>query len=334
MEQIEQGSDTLARSVDLLRQSGIRVVTADLDKMFLILPDHTRVSAQLHIATHSPGAERINADLSSTKGANLLYIVRKPGMALRTAAIAGRVEMIGTDPDRVIIGGEDRLPRRQKTPPHIPTARSPWGRWAVERALILSARPLTQLELAVISGVTQQSVSKIVRHNPAISKTATGWTLNSVEQSLDDWVSNYPGPGGLAANWYHLDPVTTQAQLVTNIADELEIPALQSGDIAAQEYAPWRLPTFGVAYSSESIDLSVVEFTPATSDESTFKLQIPIDKSIWPVANWYHAQKNDAVTTLADPILAMWDLVHSPGPDSSDAASSLRSAIVNGELRV
>lgn len=300
--------------------------------MLLVLPDRTPLAVVPRVQSVSPGPARIAADVRSAGRRRVLYVLPRLGRAVRAAAASGEVDAVSIEPERVVIGARDYVTASGPPRADVRAGRTSWGRWALERVLILAADPMTQGELASAVGISQQAVSKILRQHPSVSRTSTGWEVES-GGLLKTWLREYPGAGGMATYWYHLDPVPQQARLLADLAQELAITVLSTGDIAADRYAPRRLPLLATAYAAETIDLAVAGFVPADPDQSTLKLQIPADTTVRPVGEWYETRKAGATLPLVDPVLALWDVLHGPGPDAPDAAETLLAAILNGTLR-
>lgn len=323
--------------IDLLRRASIRVAGGDADTVELVLPDRTAVSVRLRIPPKSPdrGALRAAAQVGGPRN---LYLVQTPSSALLAAARAGRVDLVATTTGEVLVQGRSYLPEEGSTDDaragsRVAVRRGRWGHWAVERILLLAGSAMTQREIADAAGITQQAVSKILR-GPAGRAAADGRSPRSVGSRLDRWVEEYPGPGGIAAGWYHLDPVTAQARAAAGLAAELGIDALFAADVAADSYAPWRLPLSAELYTEEAMDLAPAGFVPAGPADATLTVRVPGDRTVFPVARWYADSSPAGVAGLADPILVYWALTHSDGPDADDAAGALREAIVEGRLRV
>lgn len=327
---LKPSDDVRARALGLLRRASVRVADGNLDNLRLILPDRSTLTTALHTEAHSPSPARIAKAVSAAGQDRVLYLLSAPGRAVLAAAAAGQVDLVSVAPDRVTIRGTDYLPAPVG---NAVAPRLAWGRWAVERVLVLAAEPMNQRDLARAAGITQQAASKILRSHPAVLQSSEGWRAESTGRLLDTWTREYPGVDGVSTHWYHLDPVTQQARLAADVARQLEIVTLGTGDIAADEYAPWRLPSVATVYVGETIDLTVADFVPAEPGESTLVAQIPRDPTLWSVAKWYAAHADSGVDQLVDPVLALWDVMHSPGSDASDAAQHLREAIVSGRLR-
>ncbi len=117
-----------------------------------------------------------------------------------------------------------------------------------------------------------------------------------------------------------------------------------TGDVAADVYAPWRLPAVAGLYSSELLDFTVAGFTPATDVEYTLVVTVPQDSTLWQTAAVAAqptvrvdpaAAVDGAPVVRVDPIIALHDVLGSPGPgpDAAEAGEHLRRAILEGTWR-
>ncbi|PRZ44329.1 hypothetical protein CLV47_101455 [Antricoccus suffuscus] len=324
--------DVFGEALALIKRTGIRVADGDLDRMLLVLPNRTPLFVMPRTQTASPSPSRIAADVRRAGRRRVLYLLPRLGRALRTAAVSGEVDAVSTEIERVIIRGRDYVTASGPAPAEAQSGRTAWGRWALERVLILATDPMSQMDLASAVGISQQAVSKILRQHPSVWRGSAGWQAEPA-LLLESLLQEYPGAGGVATHWYHLDPVPQQIRLLAELAEELAITVQTTGDMAADRYAPRRLPTYAAAYSAEAIDLTVAGFVLTDSDQSTLRLQIPRDKTIHPVGKWYRTSRKEPTDAFVDPVLALWDVLHGSGSDSADAAQMLRAAIVNGTLR-
>lgn len=207
--------------------------------------------------------------------------------------------------------------------------RKPWIRWAAERLLLLAEQPVTQRELAAALEVTQQAVSLAVRQSRHVRRTPDGWIADPRPDLREEHLAEYPGPGGASTYWYGLDPVIRQATDAARFCAERGVAVLQSGDVAADVYAPWRLPTTAVLYVPEFCDFTAAGFSPATAGAHILEVIVPADPTLWRTARTV----SDAPVILVDPVIAVHDVLRNPGPDAAEAAGHLRRAIEAGTYR-
>ncbi|KAA0015974.1 hypothetical protein [Antrihabitans cavernicola] len=300
----------------VLRRANVRPTSGDLKALSLVLPN--RHITTVAVRTTSPFAD-------ATARNRILHIAVDAPAATVDAALNGDFDLVTTDPARAIIASINLLPTDQ--PPRdqpMRRGKKPWGRWAVERTLILAGgEPLRQNTIATTTGLTHQAVSHALREHPYVRRSRNGVTADPA--LIDAWLIEYPGPGGLATHWYSLDEPGQQATAASTLATELDAAPLLSGDVAADRYAPWRRPASVRIYISEFIDFVAADFTPATRSEATLTAVIPDDPTIRTLATTLAVP---AELSLADPLITLWDLTHtSTGPDRSEAADVLRKSI-------
>ncbi|MFC9893840.1 hypothetical protein ACFVMC_09115 [Nocardia sp. NPDC127579] len=239
--------------------------------------------------------------------------------------MSGAFDLVTDDPHFVVINGEV-LAEAGTHGGSDNTGRAAWGRWAVQRVLAVAGRPLTQPMLADLTGISQQAVSQALRLIPHVSRGPDGWTA-SVE-ALEAWLSEYPGPKGTVTYWYGLDDVSRQAVTARELLEELELPSVTSGDLAADEYAPWQVPSTALLYIPELVDFTPVGLTPSDRLDATMQVVVPNDPTIIQVAAHMNAGRRHRI---ADPAIALWDLINtSTGPAADEAAGRLKARIAGG----
>lgn len=330
---MKEAAQVLTDAVELLRRADIRITSGSLHELDLILPDGRNVSTTVRVRRRPPTPHTLAALLSTpTPHRRLLIVTPRTTLTLRTLADNGEVDVIAPDEDLLVLGGI-RYPAAPDAPPPPAPAkqpargRKPWIRWAVERLLLLTDHPMPQRELAAALDVTQQAVSLALRQCRHAHRTQTGWVTDSREALLEDYLADYPGPGGATTYWYGADPVLTQAATAVEYCTDRGVPVLLSGDAAADVYAPWRLPAQAVLYVPEFVDLTTAGFGPATDEAHTLAVTVPADPTLWRTA----AVAGEPAL-LADPLIAVHDVLHSSGADAHEAAEHLLAAIKKGAL--
>ncbi|MFD3812484.1 hypothetical protein [Rhodococcus sp. NPDC058639] len=323
----------LTDAVELLRRAGIRIASGSLHELDLTLPDGRAVSTTVHVRRRPPTPHTLTALFNTPTPARRPLIVTPHATAhLRSLASAGEVDVIAPDEDLLVFGGI-RYPATPEAAPRPASSvtpvrgRKPWTRWAIERLLLLTDQPMPQRELAAALDVTQQAVSLALRQCRHIRRTPAGWVADSREALLEDYLADYPGPGGATTYWYGVDPVLAQAATAVEFCTDRDVTVLLSGDAAADVYAPWRLPAQAVLYVPEFVDVATAGFGPATAEEHTLAVTVPADPTLWRTAA---AAGEPAL--LADPLIAVHDVLHSSGADAHEAAEHLLAAIKKGAL--
>lgn len=291
----------------LLGEVGIHV-SGGMDELDLVLPDGSRVAATARLG-NSPNPAQIAADRRTAGGRRVLYCLHSAGAAVVGAAQRGEVDLVTFDERRVVIGAKDFLdpPSTCTTEPR----RRPWGRWAIERVRLLDPKTVRQADIAAAVGTSQQAVAKSLK------------VMSSKPVTVHEWLSTYPGAGGLKQWWYHLEGIAPQGDIATRALAELGLSGRMSGDSAADRYAPWRLPVQAHVYTPELVDLTPWGFVSASQAEATLVMQVPEDRTLWATADWYQPQGG-----LVDPLIALWDVAHALGSDALDAAEKLAEAIM------
>lgn len=138
------------------------------------------------------------------------------------------------------------------------------GTAAVARHLYAATRPITQVELAALAGVSQPAVSKVLSRladESAAIDAAPGW-LPVRAQLAVQYATHCTARVHIESVWYRIDAPGQQADDVL-----LRRPAaLLSGDIAAERVAPWNLPTSSIVYDEISpSEMDSMGFVPADS---------------------------------------------------------------------
>ena len=249
-------------------------------------------------------------------------------------ARAGAVDVLTEQPLQIILQGEvftidseQAVPAQRKSS----SGKKAWGRWAIERCLLLADSPMHQRQLADRAGVSQQMVSRVCQQlEQWIAATPDGVVLSEPRKLLEHWREEYPGTGGQQFGWYSLDPLVKQTLNAVNEAGLLGTHPLVSGDVAADRLMPWKLPTSSRIYIDSPVDLAGCGFVPAPLEEATLITCIPQDPTVWRVAEIGVPQASEDMD-LADAALVYWDVLNSNDTDSQEAAEHL-SALFTGAL--
>ncbi|MEV6769838.1 hypothetical protein AB0N05_14540 [Nocardia sp. NPDC051030] len=315
----------LAQLLPLLMRAGIYVAAGTQKDLVLKMPGQGSTRVDLKAVR-----QRLSSSLTnqvSASGRRTLYVAPSATPDVIAAAAAGAFDLVTDEPEQVIVGGQVLLQAGKHAHPFA-DRRPAWGRRAVQRVLALTSRPLQQFELATTVGVSQQAVSLALhRLSTHVDRTARGWV--ATEGELDRWVRDYPGAGGTVSYWYGLDDPATQAATALQLLDELGLVAVVSGDLAADQYAPWQLPSTVRMYLSEIVDFTVVGFSPAEPDDATMTVVVPEDPTVARVADALGVHYNNH--QLADAAITLWDLLNtSTAPTAGEAADRLRTAIGTG----
>lgn len=274
-----------------------------------------------------PTPSRVQRDLDAVKRkgdcAGVLYVVDHASASLAARALADPlVAVVATGERRAIVGGGQRLYEAAATPasPTRRGGRVAWGRMAVGRALLRTAEPRGQATLAKEAGVTQQVVQQSLR---ALAPHGVGggrgsWTVTDPSGLWDRLVAEYPGMRGLRRPWTAVASPREQVERAQAVAGDTE--TLLSGDVAADESAPWRRSRLAVLYAPSDLDLSA-RFAPTGPGAiPTLEVVVSDDPTVFATA----AAWADGPPRLTDPIITAWEVARSAGPDARDAISRLK----------
>ena len=344
---MNSSNQLLTSALQLLRAAEIRVVSGGPADMLLILPDGRTQAVQVKVRLKPPPPSLLENLRLRYPDARFLFVTTHTTPYLRRLAERGGVDVIAVHESVAIFSGTTiTIPTPSDGGPEAPVVRrgrKPWTRWAVERILLLTDQPMTQVDLAATLAVTQQSVSHVLRHHRYATRTENGWILEQRSDSLEMHLSEYPGPGGASTYWYGLDPAVRQGADAAKFTAEMGVDCLQTGDIAADVYAPWRLPAIASLYTRELLDFTPAGFTPASDSEHTLEATVPEDPTVWrtakaaaelpPVRVGPIVVLQGVAPVRVDPIIALHDVLRSPGADAVEAAEHLRSAIEEGTWR-
>ena len=204
--------------------------------------------------------------------------------------------------------------------------RNPWGRWAIMRAYILNGEPRSQAELANETGVTQSAVSKSNSTlDGLVARSASGWRATDRLALWDAFMAEYAGPGGITTHWYGLDAVTDQSNSVVAAGASEGVRVLVSGDSAADQLAPWRVPARAFVYAASGIALGKLGLAQTTEEQATLTFTVPADHTIWATAASWPRRTS---TPTVDPVIAAWDVRRTGGPDAEEAVTRIRDLVL------
>lgn len=216
---------------------------------------------------------------------------------------------------------------RLELPPLVtvrPRARGrvPWGTYAVAFAL-LDGPARDQAQLAARAGVGRPRVTQVLAQlDGLVDRTSDGWAATD-PRALAAWLAErYPVTPHLATTWATLDPPVRAAQTVSAYLTNRGVRHAVTGDVAADQLAPWARPATAWLWVAAPVDLQPVGLTPAPPEAATVTLAVPEDPHLLDTAH----RTPDGL-----PLLAAWrvwvDLIHQGHPD---AAAALADALLAG----
>jgi DNA-binding transcriptional regulator YdaS (Cro superfamily) len=216
------------------------------------------------------------------------------------------------------------------------TATRRWGAGtsALVRALVAATKPVSQVELATLVGVSQPRVSQVLgrlRKSSAVTSTIEGY-VGRREQLIDLYVRNHrPALVDGEVPWYSLRPMREQVDLLCVHATEIGTRVSVSADLAPDLLVPWRHPTLTIVYADDALDLTTAGFVRAEGRvDATTLVRHTSDTTLlaafepWP-------RRTDGLP-LADPVQQIWDLHALGGADRVEAADRLAAAVLDGTL--
>ncbi|MGI5221879.1 hypothetical protein [Nocardia sp. CA-290969] len=317
----------------LLQRAGLRVL-GGIPDMVLVTKDNlarpTRVKIYGQVLTAAMARDAVRR---SDRPGRLLLAADSARGSLIEEAKTGAFDLVLAESGLVVVDGKvllDAAGVSSTTGTH--GRRVSWLRLAVQRVLAISDSPLKQIEIADRIGATQQAVSRVLPTLDHILRVDDGWIGDS--GLLDRWLVDYPGPRGTQAHWYGLEPPAGQLRSARQLLTDLNVGSVLTGEMAADEYAPWMLPNTVRLYTEEIIDFTDAGFSPADPGDATMTIVIPDDPTIRAVAaataQVEPSSYVDSVPLhlLADHAIVLWDLYNtSADPSAAEAAHRLRARI-------
>lgn len=296
-----------------LVDAGVQVVTGDAHSITYrmggraVTADILRVGRVLSAATVLRRASR-------QPGHRILVACDAISNSARSALLADTYVdfSVGSTGELVLSGKTIRAPA---TAPPAVTHRSR-RRCAAERVCVLTRERLRQADVAAAVGITQQAVSKMTEKEPLPKTPMT----EAARRELLTRLSTVRADDGLVETyWYGIDPVVEQVRSAIRLGAELTVQTLAGGEVAADLLQPWRVPTRGLVYAEELVDLTDFGLVEATAQEATLTVRVPADPTVWTTSDWWR-QVSDAQYDIAtvDPVITLQDL--NAGPDLGDGA--------------
>ncbi|MEN4464256.1 hypothetical protein ABFV47_25140 [Mycolicibacterium fortuitum] len=299
-----------------LIEAGVSVLTGDASSITYRDGDHA-VTADLILAERVSSPTLALGRNHRRSGHRILVVCDTISEQARAALLAeGDVDLsVGSTGELVLSGTTYRAPAVAR--PHRGAGERSWRRRAAERICVLTGEHLRQSDLAAAIAVSQQAISKMVEREPLPD---TPMAEDSRQEFLVAMTSTPTDDGRVETYWYGTDPVTDQVRSAIQLGAELTVRVLAGGEVAADALAPWRVPTHGLVYSEELIDLTDLGLVQATAEEATLTVRVPADPTVWATATWWNqvtdTQRSGIVTV--DPVVVLQDM--SAGADVGDGA--------------
>lgn len=275
------------------------------------------VTAELLVAERVSSAAKVLDHLRRRPGQRVLVVCETITDEARSALLRdGAVDLSVTDTGELVLSG---AVYQAPTPAHPRRAvnQRRRRRRAAERVCVLTREHMRQSDIAAAVGVSQQAVSLMAEKAPLPDTPMTEAARRECLAAL----SSVPADDGLVETyWYGMESAVEQVRSAIGLGNELTVPVLAGGEVAADALRPWRVPTQGLVYAQELIDLSVVDLVQATADEATLTIRVPADPTVWTTATWWRrVSEGEAVgVPTVDPVVVLEDLT--AGADLGDGA--------------
>lgn len=288
-------------------------------------------TARIRAAAVPPNPARVGRELNEVGGTEaLLYVVPRLTASLRRIALADpRLIIAAVDERRVVLDRTEWNESEIQVPAPAPRGRKPWGRLAVVRALLRTAEPRSQAELAAEAGITQQAVAAAMKALSPIGvrRRDRGWSADDADLLWNTFLRDYPGPGGLRRRWVAAADLPSQVSRALEAGRRSGTEVLLSGDPAADEQAPFRRPLTAAVYSVSDLDLSDRAVTVTGDDDSTLSVVVPEDPTIFATARAWRASGAEH-PALTDPVMTAWEVVRSRGAERDEAVAELKRRVL------
>ena len=143
------------------------------------------------------------------------------------------------------------------------------------RHLYAVQRPVTQVDLAALVGVSQPAISQYLTSllaNGDVSFEDPGWLANRAQLPAS-YREAYASRFAEQSCWYRIDAPTAQVVDLVERVPELIV----SGDVAADAVAPWKVPAVGIVYGHVADStLDDLGFVPADTPSTASVLVRPL----------------------------------------------------------
>jgi hypothetical protein len=302
-----------ARLVD----AGVQVVAGDAHSITYRVDDRA-VVADLVLAERVQSPATVLSHARRHPGHRIFVVCETISSEARAALLTDTdVDLsVGSTGELMLSGRTYRTPAPAR--PHRAAGERTWRRRAAERVCVLTRDHMRQGDIAAAIAVSQQAVSKMNEKCPLPATPMSDAARREYLMRL----SSAPADDGLVETyWYGMDhPVVEQVRNATRLGAKLTVRILAGGEVAADVLQPWRVPTRGLVYAEELVDLSEFGLVEATAEESTLTVRVPADPTVWTTASWWLRVSNEqrsGITTV-DPVIALQDL--SVGADLGDGA--------------
>ena len=208
------------------------------------------------------------------------------------------------------------------------------GSLAVIRTLIMLQEdsedghsPTEWAKLSLVSRPRVQQVFAALGALELVQRTSRGRWRPDRSALLDQFLTEYRGPGGTERLLYSLDEPATVAAKLARLAPSHSF--VTSADVAPDLVAPWRRPTTVIFYVASEIPIDSLGLIEAHGRaDANVIIREPRDRSIFPAVDLV-AGTGDVEIPLADPSQIIWDLQDLGGADRLEAAGRMRTWLLD-----
>jgi hypothetical protein len=326
-----------ADGVELLLEVGLERRITGSSEVEIGTGDGRWSRRQVLLLRHSPSPRELTRVLAAVHRHldGVFFVVDRAGTALAGAASRDdRIAYAAVADGIVCFGGDLYRTDADRSTTSIHSGRPSWARLAMLRLLALSTvTPRSQSAIAQRIGVSHVAVGKQLPFlEGLVERTTAGWRCIDRAACWDRFMTDYPGPRGLATYWAATSDVAAQQTRVENALEAGAEPMVMSGDFAADYYAPWRRPSRIVAYVATQPPLQEHGFATVRATDATVELRIPRDVTIAPMARAWPDPTGRTQRRFADPLITAWDLRRTPGGDVETAVDDLRTRALREPL--
>jgi DNA-binding transcriptional ArsR family regulator len=203
------------------------------------------------------------------------------------------------------------------------------GSFGVIRALIRSSdgedEGASATALAAQARVSQPRASQVLRRlesQKLVERVEHGRWRPHREALLDQFLAEYPGPGGSETYFYALDSLTEVAIHAVRL---LGRQVVVSADVGPDLILAWRRPSKIILYVRRLISSSDLRIVEAQGrHDANVVVRMPSDQSVFPASPPLMVEIQGVKVGLADPSQMLWDLHDLGGTDRMEAAGELR----------
>lgn len=222
-----------------------------------------------------------------------------------------------------------RIQRRMSSsPPKVESEALPSGSgsWAIIRSAITDGVVESVTVTARNAGISQPRATQVLARLTGAGylqrEGRSTWRVDR-QRLLGAFLEQYSGPGGSTSWFYSLDSPLAVAKKAVESGEVISGELAVSGDVAADQIAPWRTPTQVTLYlpvPGVARKLGVVE--AQGPEDANVEVIVPDDTSVFDAGR-------TGQLPLAHPTQVIWDLNRHGGTDREEAAERIRAWLLS-----